>query len=202
MIDAGVGKRILEILDKLYFDDTIISLALSLLKILIINPDVATQMIRDGAAETLTHILKENTKKESIIRLCSQTLCKSIVNTEASEIAGTQGVIDILCEIAKQGNNCYKAPLMIDIMKVFQNMCTIEMNSQRIARYAAVPLLRGMESLKINAIFMLCTFIMFFVFFVINLCQFMFPIFCFQQECVWDIDRKSSSIRHSLSSYR
>merc|ERR1712032_180385 len=39
-------------------------------------------------------------------------------------------------------------------MKVFQNSCTIELNSQRIARYASVPILRGMEALKINAIFM------------------------------------------------
>ena len=118
MLDQGCGKRILEILERLYFDDSIVTLSLSLIKILTHSPEVATQMVRDGAAEIITQILKENVKKESVIRICSQTLCKCIVNTESSEIAGTAGVIDALCDVAKEPYTCYNAPLMIDVMKV------------------------------------------------------------------------------------
>ena len=154
MIDNNCGKRILEILERIYFDDNIIKYSLSLIKILTINADVSTQFTRDGAAEIITRILNENNRKPETIRLCSQALCKCIQTAEASEIAGTQGVVDALCEIAKEGGNFANAPLMIDIMKVFQNMCQIEINAQGIARYAAIPILRGMETLKTNAIFM------------------------------------------------
>jgi len=149
MIDSECGTRVIEVLGRLHFDDSIIVLALSLLKILAISPEVTTQFLRDGMARTITRILRDNLKMDAkYIRLCSQALCKCIANTECAEIAASHGVHDALCDVAKEGNNCYNAPLMIDIMKVFQNMSTIEQNAQRIARYASVPILRGMESMK------------------------------------------------------
>eukprot|EP01083_Nonionella_stella_P115236 341428_1 len=154
MIDQGCGKRILEIVDRLYFDEHIIKLSLSLIKILTVSPDISTQFTRDGASEIITRIVKENQRKQYVIRLCSQALCKCIMTLEASEIAGNQSVVTTLCDIAKEGNNCYNAALMIDVMKVFQNMCQIETNAQKIARHSSVPILRGMEHLKTNAIFM------------------------------------------------
>jgi len=154
MIDKKCALRILEVLSRLHFDDTIIRLSLSLVKILAISAEVSTQFLRDGLANTITRIVQENLKKDEILRMCCQALCKCIVNTECSEIAGSHGVHDALCDVAKEGTNCYNAPLMIDIMKVFQNMGTIEGNAQRIARYASVPVLRGMESLKDNQIYM------------------------------------------------
>ena len=158
-------------LERIYFDDNIIRYSLSLIKILTISPEVSTNFTRDGACEVITRILNENVRKHDTIRLCSQALCKCIVTTEASEIAGTQGVVDALCEIAKEGNNFANAPLMIDIMKVFQNMCQIEINAQGIARYAAIPILRGMETLKTNAIFMNVSGL-FYIFMVLSLHNF------------------------------
>ena len=92
---------------RLHFDDSIIRLALSLVKILAISPEVATQFLRGGMAETITRILKENLKNADVIRLCSQALCKCIVNTTGAEIAGSFHVHDALCDVAKEGANCY-----------------------------------------------------------------------------------------------
>merc|ERR1719334_63316 len=74
MIDQGCGRRILEIVDKLYFDDSIIRLSLSLLKILCLSPEVSTQMTRQGAVETIVRILKGNSRNTEVVRLCSQAL--------------------------------------------------------------------------------------------------------------------------------
>ena len=154
MIDNGCGKRILEILERLDFDESIIKLSLQLIKMLSVTPEVSIQMAKNSACDIIQKIIKNSIKKHHIIRFGCQALCKIISNEESSKIASTQNVVDSLCTVAKDEHNFANAPLMIDIMKVFQNMCQIEMNSQSIARYASVPILRGMETMKENSIFM------------------------------------------------
>ena len=44
-------------------------------------------------------------------------------------------IVDVLTTVAKEGRNFLASQLMIDIMKVFQNMCVVEMNAQWIASF-------------------------------------------------------------------
>lgn len=65
-----------------------------------------------------------------------------IVAVEASTFVGKTKLIEGLVTVSTDGKNFPNSQPMTDIMKVFQNLCTvaIELNAQAIGRQAAIPL--------------------------------------------------------------
>lgn len=122
MVDEGCGKRVLEIMERLDFDEQIVRICFQLFKMLTISADVSTTYVKDNAAEIIQTVIRDNMRKVHIVRLGCQALVKLIVSVEAAKIVSTQGVVDTLVDVCKDGNNFVNAPLMTGIL-VFDGCC-------------------------------------------------------------------------------
>ena len=156
LMEAQGHKRIFDIMDSLDFEEHIVHLCLQLVKMLCISSDVSTSLTEQGATEHVVTVIGDNMKNETIVRKACEALCKLIVTETAAIIVSGQSpnIVDTLVMVAKEGKNHKNGPLMVDIMKVFQNMCIVEANAQAIARHGAVPILKGIEIQMENQVFL------------------------------------------------
>merc|ERR1712013_554119 len=124
MGDKKGHLRVFEIMQELVFEESVVTTALKLLKVLATNTDVATELTQDGG-------------------------CK----IEAARHVAKDGLCEMIVDVAKDNNNWANIQIMNELVKVIVNISSVEENAQPIARNGAVPLLRSIEAHKTNAVF-------------------------------------------------
>eukprot|EP01083_Nonionella_stella_P080781 222104_1 len=153
-LDKKGHLRVFEIMQELVFEESVITTALKLLKVLATNTDVATELTLDGGCKVVSEIMGENKSTEEILSLGCQAICKMIVTMEAARHVSKDGLCEKIVEIAKDNNNWANIQIMNELVKVVVNISSVEENAQPFARSGAVPLLRSIEAHKTNAVFL------------------------------------------------
>jgi len=152
-LDKKGHLRVFEIMQELVFEESVVTTALKLLKVLATNTDVATELTTDGGCKIVAEIMEENKGTEEILSLGCQAICKMIVTMEAARHVAKDGLCEMIVEVAKDNNNWANIQIMNELVKVIVNISSVEENAQPIARNGAVPLLRSIEAHKTNAVF-------------------------------------------------
>merc|ERR1712087_732484 len=83
-LDKKGHLRVFEIMQELVFEESVVTTALKLLKVLATNTDVATELTTDGGCKVVAEIMEENKGTEEILSLGCQAICKMIVTMEAA----------------------------------------------------------------------------------------------------------------------
>jgi len=153
-LDKKGHMRVFEIMQELVFEESVVTTALKLLKVLATNTDVATELTIDGGCKVVSEIMEENKGTEEILSLGCQAICKMIVTMEAARHVAKDGLCEMIVEVAKDNNNWANIQVMNELVKVVVNISSVEENAQPFARNGAVPLLRSIEAHKTNAVFL------------------------------------------------
>jgi len=153
-LDKKGHLRVFEIMQELVFEESVVTTALKLLKVLATNTDVATELTTDGGCKVVSQIMEENKSSEEILSLGCQAICKMIVTMEAARHVAKDGLCEMICEVAKDNNNWANIQVMNELVKVVVNISSVEENAQPFARNGSVPLLRSIEAHKTNAVFL------------------------------------------------
>merc|ERR1719295_1607454 len=153
-LDKKGHLRVFEIMQELVFEESVVTTALKLLKVLATNTDVATELTLDGGCKVVSEIMEENKGTEEILSLGCQAICKMIVTMEAARHVAKDGLCEMIVEVAKDNNNWANIQVMNELVKVVVNISSVEENAQPFARNGAVPLLRSIEAHKTNAVFL------------------------------------------------
>merc|ERR1712113_1371723 len=154
MGDKKGHLRVFEIMQELVFEESVVTTALKLLKVLATNTDVATELTMAGGCRVVAEIMEENKSTEEILSLGCQAICKMIVTMEAARHVAKDGLCEMIVEVAKENNNWANIQIMNELVKVVVNISSVEENAQPFARNAAVPILRSIEAHKTNAVFL------------------------------------------------
>jgi len=153
-LDKKGHLRVFEIMQELVFEESVVTTALKLLKVLATNTDVATELTMDGGCRVVAEIMEENKSTEEILSLGCQAICKMIVTMEAARHVAKDGLCEMIVQVAKDNNNWANIQIMNELVKVVVNISSVEENAQPFARNGAVPLLRSIEAHKTNAVFL------------------------------------------------
>merc|ERR1719229_1744473 len=153
-LDKKGHLRVFEIMQELVFEESVVTTALKLLKVLATNTDVATELTIDGGCKVVSEIMDENKGTEEILSLGCQAICKMIVTMEAARHVAKDGLCEMIVEVAKDNNNWANIQIMNELVKVVVNISSVQENAHLIGRNGAVPLLRSIEAHKTNAVFL------------------------------------------------
>jgi len=153
-LDKKGHIRVFQIMHELVFEESVLTTALKLLKVLATNTDVATELTMDGGCKVVSEIMEENKGNEEILSLGCQAICKMIVTLEAARHVAKIGLCEMVVEVAKDNNNWANIHVMNELVKVIVNISSVEENAQPFAKNGAVPLLRSIEAHKTNAVFL------------------------------------------------